>query len=219
MIRHTEYTRARLAQTSERLRERLHPETRDPDELLVAGPVDRIPYAEATTLAYRPAELGERLGPLWATYWFRLGASVPDEWRGRRVDLLWATTAETTLWRDDHALQGLHGVRFDQRPEATLIRKAQGGERLELALELACNGLFGQLDTPPEVTRCQIALFDEEAWRLYHDFEFLRALEASDTLEPGWAGRLRAELNRFCNEQDTAILAALYQHHNGTRAH
>ena len=219
MIRHTEYTRARLAQTSERLRERLYPETRDPDELLVAGPVDRIPYAEATTLAYRPAELGERLGPLWATYWFRLGASVPDEWRGRRVDLLWATTAETTLWRDDHALQGLHGVRFDQRPEATLIRKAQGGERLELALELACNGLFGQLDTPPEVTRCQIALFDEEAWRLYHDFEFLRALEASDTLEPGWAGRLRAELNRFCNEQDTAILAALYQHHNGTRVH
>src|SRR5205085_5620517 len=40
-----------------------------------------------------------------------------------------------------------------------------------------------------------------------------------DSLEPGWAGHLRAELNRFCNEEDPAILAALYEHRNGTRAH
>ncbi|MBW8853546.1 MAG: alpha-mannosidase, partial [Bradyrhizobium sp.] len=32
-------------------------------------------------------------------------------------------------------------------------------------------------------------------------------------------GHLRAELNRFCNEGDPAILTALYEHHNGTRAH
>src|SRR5437879_1249117 len=80
-----------------RRRDRGCTEHPDPDELLVAGPVERISFEEAAALEYRPAELGGRLGPLWATYWFRLQATVPEEWRGRRVDLLWATTAESTL--------------------------------------------------------------------------------------------------------------------------
>jgi alpha-mannosidase len=219
LIRHPEYTRGRLAQTSQRLRERVYPEHRDPDELLVAGPVDRISFEEAAALEYRPAELGGRLGPLWVTYWFRLRATVPEEWRGRRVDLLWGTTAESTLWIDGRSVQGLHGVHPDHRPDATLLREARGGERLQLAIELACNGLFGAQDAPPELLLCRLAPFDEQAWGLYHDFEILRALEESDAIEPGWAGHLRAELNRFCNEHDPAILTALYEHHNGTRMH
>jgi len=219
LIRHPEYTRARLAQTSERLRERVYPELCDPGELLVAGPVDRISYDDAGALEYRPARLGERLGPLWATYWFRLTATVPDEWRGARVDLIWQTTAETTLWRDGRSVQGLHGIEHTQRPDATVLDESRGGERVELALELACNGLFGQQEAHPEVVSCKLARFDDDAWRLYHDFELLRALEASESLAAGWGGHLRAELNRFCNEGDPAILAALYEHHNGTRAH
>jgi alpha-mannosidase len=204
---------------SERLWELVYPETRAPDELLIAGPVDRIPVEDAASLDYRPAELGERLGPLWATYWFRVCATVPDEWRGRRVDLLWASRAESTLWIDGRSIQGLHGSDRTQRPDALLVEQARGGDQLEVAIELACNGLFGSLEAPPELEDCAIALYDEDAWRLYHDFEILRALEVSDTLEPSWAGKLRSELNRFCNEHDPAILSALYEHHNGTRAH
>ena len=219
MIRHPEYTRARLAQMSARLRAEIYADTIAPGELRVAGPVDRISYADAEQLDYVPAELGERLGPLWATYWFRLSATLPDAWTGRRVDLLWASRAETTLWMDGRAVQGLHGVEPHQRPDATIVRSARGGERVDLSLELACNGLFGRLDRPPEVERCELACVDADAWRLYFDFEVLRALEAGETLEPAWAGRLRAELNRFCNEGDPAILAALYEHRNGTRVH
>src|SRR5262249_48135231 len=146
-------------------------------------------------------------------------AKVPDEWRGTRVDLLWRTTAETTVWRDGRAVQGLHGIEPSQRPDAAVLDEARGGERVELALELACNGLFGQQEAPPELVTCKLARFDEDAWRLFHDFELLRALEASDSLERGWAGHLRSELNRFCNEEDPEILAALYEHRTGTRAH
>jgi alpha-mannosidase len=219
LIRHTAYTRERLAQVAERLRAAIHPETAAPAELLVAGPVDRISYDEAQGLEYRPAETGAGLGPLWATYWFRLRADLPDAWDGRRVDLLWASRAETTLWIGGRAVQGLHGVEPHQRPDATITRSARGGERIELALELACNGLFGRLDRPPEIERCELALVDEDAWRLYFDFEVLRALEASGSLEPAWGGHLRAELARFCNEGDPAILRALYEHRNGTRVH
>ena len=219
MIRHREYTRERLAQMGQRLREAIRPDAIEPDELLVAGPVERISQAEAQELEYRPAVRGERLGPLWATYWFRLGASVPERWDGRRVDLVWATRAESTLWVDGRAAQGLHGVDFEQRPDAVVRRPARGGERIDLQLELACNGLFGRLDAPPELERCELAVVDEDAWRLYFDFEVLRTLELADGLDPGLGGHLRAELNRFCNEQDPAILTALYELHNGTRVH
>ena len=219
MIRHPEYTRERLAATAARLRGAIRPETVAPDELLVAGPVDRITYAEAQGLDYRPAEPGERLGPLWATYWFRVAATVPERWAGRRVDLVWATRAESTLWIEGRAVQGLHGNEPHQRPDATVLATARGGERVELAVELACNGLFGRLDRPPEVERCELAVVDEEAWRLYFDFEVLRELEAAGTLDPGFGGHLRAELNRFCNEGDPRILAALYEHHTASRVH
>jgi alpha-mannosidase len=219
LIRHPEYTRERLAATAVRLWQAVRPEAVTPDELLVAGPVDRISWEEAQRLDYRPAEPGERLGPLWATHWFRLAATVPDRWAGRRVDLLWATRAESTLWIDGRSVQGLHGTEPSERPDATVLAPAHGGERIELAIELACNGLFGRLDRPPEVERCELCVVDEDAWKLYFDFEVLRELEASDTLDPGFGGHLRAELNRFCNEGDPTILAALYEHHAASRVH
>jgi alpha-mannosidase len=204
---------------SERLRSHVHPETCAVGELLVAGPVDRIPLAEAETLEYRPAELGERFGPLWATYWFRVRATVPETWRGRRVELLWVSRSESTLWIDGRSVQGLNTGGGGERPDAMLLREARGGEKLDLQIELACNGMFGKKVVPPELERCELAIFDPEAWRLLHDFETLRALEADEAIEPAWRGHLRAELNRFCNEEDPAILAALYEHRNGTRAH
>ncbi|MHB8618675.1 MAG: hypothetical protein ACYDAG_03750 [Chloroflexota bacterium] len=97
MIRHTEYTRARLAQTAERLRALIYPQTCPPDEMLVSPPVGRISWEEAQRLPYRPASLGERFGPLWTTFWFRLRARVPDQWHGRRIDLLWVSHSEAAL--------------------------------------------------------------------------------------------------------------------------
>ncbi len=219
MIRHLAYTRERLADTAARLQAAIRPAAVASDRLLDAGPGGRISYDDAQRLDYRAAEPGERYGPLWATYWFRISATVPDAWAGRRVALLWATHAESTLWIDGRSVQGLHGVDWHQRPDATVLGSAAGGEHVELQVELACNGLFGRLEQAPEIERCELALVDDDAWKLYFDFEVLRELELSDSVDPSFGGRLRAELNRFCNEGDPAILAALYDHHNGTRVH
>jgi alpha-mannosidase len=220
VIRHPEYTRARLAQVSERLQALIYPETRAPDELLVAGPVDRISWEDAQGLDYRAGELGERFGPLWATYWFRVRGTVPEHWDGRRVDLLWSSRSEATLWLDGRAVQGLNPHHRD----AVLTASAEAGP-LEAQVELACNGLFGAQASPVELERCELALFDSGAWELYFDFETLRALENDAGLDPSLAGELRSELNRFCNvwehDRDEArqILHALYERRNGTRAH
>jgi len=221
VIRDRAYTRARLERTSQRLRERIHPETRPVDELLVSPAVDRISHDEAQGLDYRPAAIGEQFGPLWATFWFRVAATVPEEWSGRRVELLFVSNSEATLWRDGRVVQGLNTGGAGERPDAVLADPAEPGP-VRCEIELACNGMFGRRGgarAEAILDRCELALFDPDAWRLYFDFETLRALEASDSVDPSWGGLLRAGLDRFCDEGDPAILAALYAHENGTRAH
>ena len=215
MIRHPEYTRGRLAQVSARLRALVYRDTRAPLELLVAGPTERISREEAQSLDYRPAELGERFGPLWATYWFRGRAEVPPEWAGGRVDLLWDSASEATLWLGGVPAQGLNKHHHD----APLAEPAAGGERVEFEVELACNGLFGKQAAPVELHRCELGRFDPDAWRLFLDFETLRALTVDPGLDEAWSGELLSELNRFCNDPDPAILAALYERRNATTAH
>ncbi len=218
MIRHPEYTRARLAQTSERLRGLVYPETRSADELLVAGPAGRVSHEEARALDYRPAQLGERFGPLWATYWFRGEATVPAAWAGSRVDLLWDSASEATLWLDGVPAQGLN----THHQDAVLVGQAAGSESVRFEVELACNGLFGEQQAPFELHRCELGRFDSEAWRLWLDFETLRAVSEEPDLDEAWAGELRSELNRFCNvwpePEADAILASLYERRNATTA-
>jgi alpha-mannosidase len=214
LISHPDYTRRRLARLSDRLRADAYAETRPVDELLVSPQVDRISWDEAQSLEYRPASLGERFGPLWATYWFRVRASVPEEWRGARVDLLWLSGSEATLWRDGRVVVGLN----KHHAEATLADAAVPGT-VELQVELACNGLFGRQDAPVELARCELGRFDPAAWKRAHDFEVLRALEAHPATDPVLAGRLRGALERFADTGDESILAELYEQRNGTLAH
>jgi hypothetical protein len=137
LIRHREYTRARLAQTSARLRAAVRPETRPLQELAVAGPAGRIRREEALGLDYRPAGLGGRLEPLFATFWLRGAAVVPTEWARSRVDLLWDSASEATLWlgraeASDAVVLRLYGARGVARLRPAL---AFAEARLANALE------------------------------------------------------------------------------------
>lgn len=214
MIRHAEYTRGRLARMSERLRALVHAELAPVPDLAVAGPVSRIEHAEAQALDYRPAGLGERFGPLFATYWLRGSATVPPEWRGR-VDLLWDSASEATLWLGGVPAQGLN----KHHQDAVLVEDATGGEEVAFEVELACNGLFGKQQAPFELHRCELGLFDPAAWRLFLDFETLRALAVEPGLDESWAGELLSGLNRFCNEPDPELLARLHERRNATTTH
>src|SRR5262249_46629793 len=147
------------------------------DELLVGPRADRISFAAAQKLKdFRPAKYGEQFGPLWATYWFRASSTIPSVWKGRRVDLLWESHSEATLWIDGKSVQGLNHEpkSWDQstRPDAVLIKSARGGETISFQVEMACNKLFGvsgndaglfKTISPYVLERCDLALFDELA--------------------------------------------------------
>ena len=242
IIRDPEYARARIRQTLARVRALVYPELAPPTRLEIAGPVGRISHSEASELGYRPARIGERLGPAWATFWLDISFELPAEWKGQRVDLLLVTHSEATLWRDGVPVHGLVTGSDVWRPDAILTGNAEAGERIDVRAEIACNTLFGAWDEwqgwdrEPEpggyeLARCEAARFDPEAWDLACDLTVLADLIAEHELglDEAWAGVLLARLNEFCNvfsaadratwQPSAAILRDLLARTNASETH
>src|SRR5438067_6588425 len=141
MQRHPEYTRQRIRQLAERMRTKIYSQRIAIEDLRVSERTNRITYAEAQKLKkWKPAKIGMQFGPLWATYWFRGKAKVPKEWRGQRVDLLWVSFSEATLWMSGKSIQGLnHETNWDcsTRPGARLVGRARIGEITERQIGMA----------------------------------------------------------------------------------
>ncbi|MBC8107139.1 MAG: alpha-mannosidase [Anaerolineae bacterium] len=243
MLRHPDYTQTRIKLLVQRLADKIYAERQPITALEVAGPTERISYSQAQELSsFRPSKVGDQFGPQWATYWFRASARVPQEWKGSRVDLLWDSQSEATLWIDGKSVQGLNMTSGD-RPDAILLDRAKGGDDLKLQIEMACNRKFGIAPfvgpmpdspaiSPYHLRRCEIARFNPDAWKLYFDALTLYSLYAElakdgDVSEKSWAGLLLKELNRFCNEIDVddestwsaaaKILKDLYNNTNAPR--
>ncbi len=242
MLAHHGYTRNRIQQFADRLWAQVYAHTRPVTGIQVSEAVARITVAEAQKLAYKPCAIGAPFGPLWSTFWFKVEAAVPKEWAGRRVDLMWNSRSEATLWVDGRTMQGLNfegGTWYGgTRPDAVLLKKAQGGETLRFQVEMACNKMFGgsssdsyKTVSPFVLEQCELALFDQEAWDLFFDFHVLADLEGEQTkdLDKTWGGELLYELNRVTNvlvpedratwAAGKAILKTLYTRRNGTMVH
>jgi alpha-mannosidase len=240
MLHQADRVRKRIALLVDVLRGKIYSEKRSLDQLLVSQPVDRISYAEAQDLEYRPVKLGEHFGPLWATFWFRGTFATPPAWTGKRVDLIWISHyCESTLWVNGKVKQGLN-YSFGERAEATLLESALANKKIEFEIEMACNTAYGQWPSerpyksasPYVLDQCEVGVFDALAWKMYFDFLVLQQLEA-DLATTGnstaFGAELLYELNRFANEYDPSdvatwrsahkILQQLFKHHNGTLAH
>ena len=246
MLRHPDYTRTRLKQLGERMHAKIYEETVPLADLRVSSRVERISHDEAMRLKFKPVKIGEQFGPAWATFWFKAKAKIPAAWKGKRADLLWISHSEATLWMNGRSMQGLNheanpGTNRNAatRPDAILAKRAQGGETIEFAIEMACNRLFGQPSSVKAydsvslfvLDKAEVGAFDPLAWEMYYDFHVLQELEADHAhgLDPTWAGELLAELNRFANTYNIddratwasahAILKPLYARKNATRVH
>jgi alpha-mannosidase len=238
MERFPALTRSRLKQLAGDMKALVYPSAQKVDKLLMAGPTERITYDQALKLKYTSVKLGQSLGPQWSTYWFQIEITVPAQWAGQRVDLLWNSNSEAQLWMDGKPIQALN-FPYGERPDAILSQKASANQKISFYIEMACNTLFGRWLEPPYekpfvLERCEIALFDPLAWEIYLDLLVLQELEAELSTDNSasdlpFAGKLLFELNRFANEFDLAdkttwakahkVLKDLYKSHNANVAH
>jgi alpha-mannosidase len=165
-----------------------------------------IPFAQAADAAYQPVTIGWEWGPVWSTAWFRVRGSVPRALAGRAVALRIATGTEALLWRSGEPRHGL-----DLNRDAVLLfPRAIEGESVDVMIEAACNHHLGQLGThwdpaeflarwksekPGKLARCELAAYDETAWRLHRSYVFamqlMRELPKDGARSHELAGALR----------------------------
>ena len=148
---------------------------------------ERIPYQQAVQREFQPVQLGWRWGPAWSTVWFHITGSIPEKMAGSTVALRFSTATEALLWQDGIPLHGLD----DNHKMAILLNQAQGGEKIDLYVEAACNHPFGATTfwwNPPDLQQrwqqpepgllelCEIAVYHPTIWQLWQSFDFARQL-------------------------------------------
>ena len=200
MQKHPELTRSRLLRfiPQSRIFSRLYPRS-TPVDLSVYSAPGRITFAEALCGKYRKAKVGEKFGPTWSTHWFRVGITIPRAWRGEEVHLRWNSSSEACIWQNGVPLQGLTGICLppnEERPvrsEYILARRARGGERIKLYVEMACNQFNvteGEEEKIGKLRLAEIAVFDRRIWELVWDFSVIA--EMVEFLPPNTARSAQA---------------------------
>ena len=186
MLKHPKQTTGRLGRFADDLKKLLYPDSAPLKNLAVFAAPGRITFAEASKGKFRPAKVGEYFGPAWSTHWFKLGYSIPKDWRGKEVLLHFHSSSEGCVWRDGVPIQGLTSYNWgvqEIRSHFTLTPKARGGESETLYVEAAVNGLFGASDgggnskPDPEMghlQQAQLVTRDRAVWDLLWDFTIIR---------------------------------------------
>uniref|UniRef100_A0A8D0GUW2 Glycoside hydrolase family 38 central domain-containing protein n=1 Tax=Sphenodon punctatus TaxID=8508 RepID=A0A8D0GUW2_SPHPU len=143
----------------------------------------RIPYSEAIRQEFQPVKVGDSFGPTWWTCWFKVELSIPQEWVGKEVHLLWESEGEGMVWRDAQPFQGLTKEGEKTSYILTDSLKESDPHSLTLYVEVACNGLFGagkgSMIAPPDpdkkftLSRAELVVFNRDVHELLVDFEIL----------------------------------------------
>ena len=223
-------TRARvIALVRDVLRPAIYPARRPLDVFAHHLRSEPIPAAEAMSRSFEPFEVGQRWGGRWDTTWFRLVASVPNEWAHREVaalvnlggDQLVGFTAEGLIWVDGQPFQGLH----HHHREYVLTTDAVGGQRFEFYVEAAANPippweladwpLLGpDYDGPPlyRLTQAEMALVDRQAEARYLDARLLIQLADADE-------EVRRTLSEIDDADQFGVAATKYLARRSTSAH
>ncbi|MCI3238468.1 alpha-mannosidase [Streptomyces spinosisporus] len=159
-------------------------------------PGEPVPVDQALQAAYEPFTAGSAWGKPWSTSWFRLTGRVPEEWAGRRVEVVIdpGFTGDGPGFQAEGLLYDASGVPLKgihpRNRHLTVGSPASGGEPVHLLLEAAANPavLHGFAPTPLgdvltagdrtiyRFRSADLAVLDEEVWRLVLDVEVLSEL-------------------------------------------
>jgi alpha-mannosidase len=184
-------------------------------------PGEPEPFADAVAGSFAPFELGAPWGPAWSTTWFRLRGSVPEEWRGRRVEIV------VDLGFDADAGPGFQaeGLAFaadgrylkgiePRNQYITVVTDAEGGEAVDIYVEAAANpdiiaGAFRPTDLGDRLTapdkplyvlkRAALTTRDQEVQALVVDLDIVTGLIEQLAPTDPQRGRLTAALSRACD--------------------
>ncbi|VDB95691.1 unnamed protein product [Peniophora sp. CBMAI 1063] len=150
-------------------------------------------FAEAMKQSFRSVHKGESFGPSWTNHWFKVHLEVPGEFEKYEVvQFEFDPGCEGMVFTSDGTpLQGLTGGSGgDRRVEWILPKEAREEGKVDIVIEVSCNGMFGvpwNGDTimPPDNNRyftlasADLVAPNPTAWALMLDFDALKQLADS----------------------------------------
>ncbi|KAJ2862753.1 Glycoside hydrolase, 38 vacuolar alpha mannosidase, partial [Coemansia asiatica] len=146
---------------------------------------DRPTFEHAVKQNFKPAKVGQLFGPSWTTHWFRVTATIPESFAGKKVLFMFDTNSEAMVWSDNgEPILGLTGGNGGERHVDYLLTKCASSTESPRTfyVEMACNGLFGNGDyhVHPQdreiyyqLSSAEIVAPNESAWQLFHDLEVI----------------------------------------------
>ncbi|MFJ2705179.1 alpha-mannosidase [Streptomyces sp. NPDC087428] len=192
-------------------------------------PGEPVPVAEALTARYEPFTAGTVWGSPWTTSWFRLDGAVPQEWAGRRVEVVVdpgfsgqapGFQAEGMLYDTEGVpLKGVH----PRNRHLTVGAPADGGERVSLLLEAAANPAVLEHGFEPtplgdvltagddplyRFASADLAVLDEDVWHLVLDIEVLSELMRELSTERSRRHEILRALERMLDALDLHDVSA-----------
>ena len=202
---YTDIHEARIREVFDRIKHDIVRE-RAPLQAEVAVTPEPVPYDKRLSLKYRPIKQGEHWGNTWDCAWFHVTGAIPKSWKGAYVTLNLNFDGEALVFdKSGCPVIGLtNGSVFDgdySKDHYHYIASARGGEKIELWIDVGCNGLFGvnrpaDPDWEPDpgkkhghfsssvshITACR---FDYDLWQLRNDLNVLVALYSTLPKESG----------------------------------
>lgn len=199
-------TEARISRVfNQRVRQQVFGDSVDFEVSAWEVPGEPVGIDEALAADYQPFAIGSSFARPWGTTWFRLSATIPEDWAGRHVQAevhlafsdMPGFTSEGLFWRqgDNGNWQPWRGV-HPAAHHVTLARPAAGGERIELLLEAASNPAMtdgtpdpnSDLDTAGtspihRLSSARIVVRHDEVHALVHDVLVTRNLMRQLPLE------------------------------------
>ncbi|CAH2273484.1 alpha-mannosidase 2C1 [Pelobates cultripes] len=182
----------------------------------------RIPYKDAITQEFQETQVGKSFGPTWWTCWFKVQLSIPKNWLGKEVHLVWESDGEGMVWKDGEPIQGL--TKEGQKTSYVLTNalKDQDPHSMTLYIEVACNGLFGagqgSMIAPVDahkmfmLQKAELAIFHRDVQELLLDFEIIydmAKLLGEDNQRSFQALYVANQMVNLCNVNDPSTFSAV----------
>lgn len=172
----------------------------------IHDPKNPIPYNQMLNSTFSKIEIGQEWSKVWGNGWFKFTGSVPKEFEGKTVDAHIDINGEACVFENGTPVLGLtHKQPTDHHVGKTIVnlfKSAKAGQKVEILIEAAANGLFGKGwdDSHKYILRqAELKCFDEKHYKLDIDMKILMSI-AEDLPEKSIRRkRIIHNLNKLAN--------------------
>lgn len=222
-----------LGRVTRVLEERLRPAIySDPQPLELGKYVvdgEPIPVAHGLSAPFEQATVGHMWGRAWDTTWFRISGTVPQHFKGRRVEIVADLGFDINMpgFQCEGLVYGTDGNAIRSlNPRAQWIpvsRESEGSEEIEYFIEAASNPVLldyhpflpteqGDITTSSKdllytIRRVDVCIFEQEVYELVHDVEVLYQLAQQLPEDSGRRAQILRALDLALNNVDLQDIA------------